>query len=58
LSGPGALCGWSRLMTLFNSIMVNAISFSWGLLISASLFYISGSSVLSCAVKPSDSVWQ
>jgi hypothetical protein len=34
--------------------MVNAVSFSWGLLKVAILFSTSGSSVLSCGVKTSD----
>ena len=53
LSDPGALCGCSRLLTWFISIMVNGDSFSWGLLICANLSSKSGSIVVSCGVKTS-----
>jgi hypothetical protein len=54
LSGPGALCGWRRLITWFNSAMVNVVSFSCDLLMFASLVSTSGSGVLSFGEKTSD----
>ena len=53
LSGPGALRRWSRLMTWFISLMVNAVSFSCGLLRFAKLFSTPRSLVLSCGVNTS-----
>ena len=53
LSGPGALRRWSRLMTWFISLMVNAVSFSCCLLRFAKLFSTSRSLVLSCGVNTS-----
>ena len=54
LSGPGALCGWSLLITWFSSRMVNADSFSCRVLRFVNLFSTSGSNELSCGVNTSD----